>query len=391
MIEYTLFWLLSFALGYLLITSVLFIRNRFDLTPLVEAESSLSEPLKISVCIPARNEEKTLPILLNSLFDQKYQNYNIHVLDDHSEDNTAEILKSLHAQHKEKLFIHHGKEKPRNWHGKPWACQQLGELADGDLLVFLDADTTLMPDTLLRIKSSFVQYNLDMLTVWPQQILKSFWEKTLIPLIYYGLITILPTIYVYRKPRWLPNFLSPYFSSKFAAANGQCIAFRKTAYSKIGGHTSVKKEIVEDVALAKTIKKYGLTMRMFHGVGTVSCRMYESHKEIFNGLRKNFLAGFGNSLPLFFFAALIHLIVFLLPYFTLIWAIFTNDPILFFLSVACITITLFHRFILSLWFRWNPVYSFLHPLAVLWFQWLGTIKIVDFLTGKKVSWKGRKV
>jgi chlorobactene glucosyltransferase len=391
MIDISFFWLLSLALFYLLFTSIIFIRNRFDLTSLTFSKQNDDSDLKISVCIPARNEENTISTLLRSLTHQQYSNFDIHVLDDQSEDNTPNILKTFQELNPKNFYIHRGKKKPGNWYGKPWACHQLGNIADGDILLFLDADTKLLPGAIEKVRNSFEEYKIDMLTVWPQQKLGTFWEKTVIPLIYYGLITILPAIYVYRRPKWMSPPLYQLFSSRFAAANGQCIAFKKDAYEKIGGHSSVKKEIVEDVELAKNAKKMGLTLRMFHGVGTVSCRMYESNREMFNGLRKNFLAGFGNSIGFFITAACLHLIVFILPYVVLIWSFYTGNSSLFFLSVACIAITLLHRLALSLWFRWDPIYAFTHPLGVLWFQWLGLIKLFDFKKGKKTSWKGREV
>lgn len=390
MLETSLFWLLSLALIYLLFTSVIFIRNRYELIPLVNYNEQKSKA-KISVCIPARNEEKTISNLISSLLVQTDMNFDIHVLDDESEDQTPQILRSYKKKAPKKLYIHSGKPKPEDWYGKPWACHQLGEAADGEILLFLDADTQLKPTAVRNIRNSIEYYHLDMLTVWPQQILESFWEKVVIPLIYYGLNTILPVIYVYRKPRWMPQFFYNNFTSNFAAANGQCIAFTKQAYQKIGGHSSVKKEIVEDVKLAKQAKNHDLKLRMFSGVDSVSCRMYTSHSEMFNGLRKNFLAGFDNSILLFVAAAVLHLIVFIVPYAGLIWALINGDAALFFLALSSITLTLLHRLILSSWFYWDPIYAFTHPLGVFWFQWLGLVKLYDFFTGSKTLWKGRNV
>ena len=390
-IETLFVWLLFFALGYLLLTSAIFIRNRIELTTLNVLKSELETDTKISVCIPARNEENTLPHLLKSLLDQKGIEFDVHVLNDQSEDSTGEILSSFQKSYPDKLFVHEGKPKPGEWHGKPWACQQLGKLATGDIILFLDADTTLYPGALKKISTNFSYYNLDMLTAWPEQVLGTFWEKTVIPLIYYGLNTILPSIYVYRKPKWMPSFVYKQFKSSFAAANGQCIGFKKSAYLQMGGHSTVKKEIVEDVQLAKEAKSRGLTLRMFNGAGTVMCRMYQSNSDMFNGLRKNFLAGFGNSLILFLFSALLHFVVFLLPIAGLFWALINGNPLIFFFSTACIVLVLLHRLILSHWFRWDPIYAFTHPIGVLWFQYLGIIKVFDYLTGKKISWKGRGV
>ena len=386
-----LFWVLSASLLYLLATSVILIRNRFELTELPYDTAETFNSKKISVCIPARNEELNIGSLLKTVLNQKYDNFEVHVLDDQSTDKTPGILREFKQKHPQKLFIHKGREKPNDWFGKPWACQQLSETATGELLLFIDADTKLKPEALSRINYSFQYYGLDMLTVWPRQILGTFWENTVLPLIYFALLTILPSIYVYRKPRWMPAFIYHQIRGNFAAANGQCVAFTKDAYHQIGGHRSVKQQVVEDVELAKNIKREGLSLRMFTGMNTISCRMYRNEKEMFEGLRKNFLAGFSNSLPLFITAAILHIIVFILPFLMLLWQVFNYNPPVFFLSIASITLIFIQRLVISTWFSWNPLYVFLHPIGVIWFQRLGIVKIVDKITGKTALWKGRAV
>ena len=386
-----LFWLLSAALLYLLITSIILIRNRIELTELPHDTAENFKSKKISVCIPARNEELNIGSLLKTVLNQNYDNFEVHVLDDQSTDRTPEILQKIKTAHPDRLFIHTGKEKPDDWFGKPWACQQLSEFATGDLLLFIDADTKLQPGALSRLNYSFQFYRLDMLTVWPRQILGTFWENTVVPLIYFALLTVLPTIYVYRKPRWMPASIYKRLRDKFAAANGQCVAFTNEAYHLIDGHRSVKQQVVEDVELAKNIKKNGLSLRMFSGMSSISCRMYRSEKEMFQGLRKNFLAGFGNSIPLFISAAILHLIVFILPFLVLIWQMLSYNPPIFFLSIASVTLIFIQRLIISTWFFWNPLFVFTHPIGVLWFQRLGIVKIVDKITGRSSHWKGRAV
>jgi len=370
---------------------MILIRNRIELTELPHDTAENFKSKKISVCIPARNEEFNIGSLLKTVLDQNYDNFDVHVLDDRSTDRTPEILQEFRAAHPDQLFIHTGKEKPDDWFGKPWACQQLSYFATGDFLLFVDADTILQPEALNRISNSFRIYDLDMLTIWPRQILGTFWEKTVIPLIYFALLTVLPTIYVYRKPRWMPAAVYNRIRDRFAAANGQSVAFTRDAYERIDGHKSVKQQVVEDVELAKNIKKEGLTLRMFTGMSTISCRMYRSEEEMFEGLRKNFLAGFGNSMSLFVSAALLHLVVFILPFITLGWQFVNYNPPVLFLSVASISIILLQRLTISTWFSWNPLYVFTHPVGVLWFQRLGVVKIIDKLTGRSALWKGRKV
>jgi chlorobactene glucosyltransferase len=387
----TLFWLTSFSLGYLLFTSIILLRNRISFTPLYSETNPPENAPTVSVCVPARNEEDTLERLIRSVADQSYEELELLVIDDFSTDKTPDIIERMKKQYPNRVKSVEPSEKPDNWLGKPWACQQLGNQASGSILLFLDADTALYPGMVQHIVNAMHYRRLDMITVWPEQELKSFWEKTVIPLIYYALVTLLPADYVYRAPRWMPSFLRKQVEPAFAAACGQCIGFTRDAYETIGGHRSVRQQIVEDVALAKRAKRKGLIMRMYTGVHTIRCRMYRSQKEIFSGLRKNFFAGFDRSIPLFILMAFVHIIVFILPFISLPYAIYLQNPAMIFISTGSVTLILLHRFILSIWFRWNPLYGFLHPLGVLWFQRLGVVSIIDHFMGRKVAWKDRRV
>lgn len=421
------------------------LRNRFELTRLPvgagqKPKEKQNENRKkdtvvpssaLSVCIPVRNEELVIESLLESLRQQTSMPLEILVLDDQSEDRTPELLRKekerfeggiereieeelegervdgrrtkgervdgrrtkgerVDGSH-QPLILLEGEPKPPGWLGKPWACHQLAKHAQGDLLLFLDADTLAEPTLLERIETVFQRQDLSMITIWPHQILGSFWEKTVIPLMYYALVTLLPSIYVYRSPRWMPPPFRRTFRSAFAAACGQCIAFRRDAYDAIGGHESVRMEVVEDVGLAKRALARGLRLRMFEGVTSLRCRMYRSPQEMFQGFRKNFLAGFGNHLPLFLFAAFIHIAVFLMPFLILPYAFFSHQPLLILLSAGAIGLLLAHRLLLASWFQWNPVYGLLHPLGVLWFQRLGLTKVLDHLLRREHHWKGRSV
>lgn len=387
----TLFWLQSFSLLFLLFTSAVLLRNRIEFTHLSRTQQPSGRLPRISVCVPARNEENTIETLLQSICKQQYPNVELLVLDDHSTDATSDVIDAMQSQYPRVIKKISGQPKPNDWLGKPWACQQLAEHAGGELILFLDADTELQPGMLRQTAAAFEHYDLDMITVWPEQITGSFWERMLVPLIYYALLSLLPAIYVFRSPRWVPGILKSKIAPFFSAANGQCIGFRTTSYRAIGGHRSVKHKVVEDVELAKLAKLNGLTLRMFSGVGSISCRMYRSEQEIFNGLRKNFFAGFNKSIPLFLFMAAIHIVVYILPFILLPFSLIAGYPAVLFMSVACVTIILLHRIILAIWFNWNPIYGFFHPISVLWFQRLAVVTLLDHFLGRSVMWKDRNV
>lgn len=384
-------WLLFFTLFYLMLTSVIFIRNRYELLPLPASSGDVSPPPLLSVCIPARNEELAIETVVRTTCRQDDPRFEVLVLDDRSTDHTPNLLRTLENEYKGKLRVIQGKPLPEGWLGKPWACRQLSEEANGSLLLFLDADTSLRPGSLKRIRAGLSQDTIDMLTVWPEQILVTFWEQTVLPLVYYALVTLLPASYGRRPPRWIPAPLRNRTNHWFAVACGQCIAISKSQYEQFGGHNAVRDQVVEDVSLAKAARKSGLRIGMFNGIGTVRCRMYRSAEELINGLRKNFLAGFYGSIPLFLIAGLLHLIVFILPFFALPLSVAAGNSSWLFLSSASVTLILLQRLLLANWFRWNPLHALTHPLGVLWFQWLGLISLIDRLKRREVTWKGRPV
>jgi len=384
--------IMAFSNGYLLVTTFILLRNMHDFTGLPKISLHAMERVpKISICIPARNEESTIEACVKAACEQLYPDIQVLVLDDASTDATPTILKKLAVEYPKRLSILNGRPKPHNWLGKPWACHQLSQHADGELFIFIDSDTQLNPDFVQNAAYSIQEQKLDFATVWPRQFVYSFWEKMLIPMIYHTLLTLLPAIYVYRSPRWLPASIQHRTSPLFAAACGQCMIFTRNGYHATGGHESVKNKVVEDVELARRVKKKKLKMRMFHGLGSITCRMYTSEKEIRNGFRKNFFAGFGYNIPMFLAAGINHLAVFILPPVVLVIAVFYTNIFVLMLALSSSVFIIIQRFLLSWWFRWPYIYGLLHPLAVLWFQYLAIITLWDYLNNRSVRWKGRNI
>lgn len=383
-------YLIYISLSYLLITSIIFWMNKQDFKYLYPSgNDQFSDKPLVSICIPARNEERVIERSALSALNQNYPKVEVIVLDDKSTDATPKVLDRIQKNNHEKLYIIEGNPKPDNWIGKPWACHQLSKKASGELLLFIDADVWLEPDAVNRIVQSMHHQRVDFVTVWPLQKLDTFWEKVVIPIVYYSLFTLLPARYVHRKPQWLPSSLEKKFASSFAAACGQCMVFTRKVYQAIGGHQSVKDVIVEDVALAKQIKQKGFSMRMYHGHGAVHCRMYTSENEIWRGFRKNFLALHNNSIPAFIFMGVLNLIVYVVPFFTLLLGIILQNLTLGLLSAIAGGLIIIHRIVLARWYRWELSYAVTHPLGVLWFLKLGLRVLTDYFLGISPQWKGR--
>lgn len=381
-------YLLCFGLFYLSGTFLVLLRNRYEFKSLKDSSSlNESETPFVSICIPARNEEDVIEHCVTSALKQNYDHFEVLVLDDNSTDRTTHILKQLSGIISNLRHIQ-GEPKPEDWNGKPWACHQLYQQAKGEILLFIDADVWIEPETLNKTVSELKRY--DMITVWPQQILRSFWERMIIPLVYFALLTLLPSKYVERSPRWLPNGLRDLLDPKFSAACGQFMAYNRPVLEAVEGFERIKRSIVDDVEMAKILKAHGYMMRMFTGIEMVYCRMYKDHHEIWNGFKKNFLAGFDNQV-LFILMGVIHFVVFLFPVFTLFysWYYGLNDILL--LSGFALLLIIAQRSLIDHWFSWNIFYGLLHPFSVVWFQILGILSLIQHHLGIKNSWKGRDV
>lgn len=279
-----------------------------------------SSPL-VSVLIPARNEESNLGTLLETLTRQTYPNLEVIVLDDNSTDATFTIGQS-YAEAFHVVTIVRGKKLEAGWFGKPFACAQLRTRANGEYLLFIDADVQLAPHAIARLMHLARRPpKVGLLTCFPNQTCYSWGERLIVPLIDLILYSSAP----------LPLFersLHP----RFAAANGQCMLFRADAYDVIGGHEVVKREILEDIELARASKRAGYRVRVVAGRGGVQCRMYRTIGEIFQGFGKNCFVAVGRRGWQALVVGVFFTFVFLVPLFSIghmNWALLTVALILF--------------------------------------------------------------
>ena len=333
---------------------------------------STNEPF-ISVLIPARNEEKNIGDIIEDLTKQTYKNFELIILDDESEDNTAKVIsekKSLNNLASAIKLIR-GKPLPDGWLGKNWACHQLSQEARGEYFLFLDADVKVKPNVLESCIYYQNKYSLQMITCFPTQLIKSFGEWLVVPLMNFLLLAFLPLKKVYSSP-----------NKSFVAANGQFLFIDRNTYEKIGGHSAFADRVVEDMEIAREVKKAGFKLMTFLGGSSISCRMYEGFTEAFNGFSKNFFPGFNIPAILFFLQLIIFFLAFLLP-FTLI---FMNPS---FLIIVLIILT--GRLFISIPSRQNFIINiFLHPIQILIMLAIG-VNSVYRTKSKKLKWKGRYI
>ena len=236
---------------------------------------------RLSVLIPARNEREMIGSCLHSLLAQDYPDFEVIALDDNSSDGTRQVLLAL-AKEYGRLKVLAGAPLPSAWLGKPWACQQLLAAADGDLLLFADADTCCGPHTLRQAVTAMLSEKADLLTVLPEERAPSCGERLAVSLIYWSIMSFFPL--------WLAQRVR---APMLAVTIGQFMLIRRAALKAIGGFTSIRQEVVDDMALGRAIIGHGLCWRLVDGNGYVSCRMYGSLRECLEGFGKNLFGVFG--------------------------------------------------------------------------------------------------
>lgn len=347
---------------------IISIYNLFSAPELKSTIPSLDDKKLISVLIPARNEEKNIEKCLKGVLAQDYKNKEVIVLDDNSTDNTFNLASSFNNQ---KVIIIKGKELPVDWLGKNWACHQLAQEAKGKYLLFIDADVELKPDVISSSVLDLEKSNSTLLSVFPTQIIKSFGEYLVVPLMNWLLLTFLPLRFVYNSP-----------SSAFVAANGQFMLWKKDDYVKIGGHERVKGRVVEDMELARLAKQNKLNVKTLLGGELVFCRMYNSFSDSYAGFQKNFYAGFSIT-PLFFFIIILFLlVVFLMPLIVISGTFYSFIPIILVIIIRTAVSVKSKQ-------SWS-INVLLHPIQMMLMFWIGIISIIKYKTNQLV-WKQRKL
>jgi chlorobactene glucosyltransferase len=341
----------------------------------------------ISVIVPARNEEKNIRRCVESILAQDYPNFEVLVLDDHSTDSTPAILTKL-STHNPRLVILAGRELPAGWAGKPHALYQAAKAATGDWLLFVDADTFLAPNALSATLAAARQSGAGLYTVMTEQILGSFWEKTVMPLVF----TALSVGFSPRKvndPR-----------TKDAIANGQFIFIRREIYDAIGGHQAVRNQIVEDKAISERVKWGGHRLIVADGRGIAKTRMYTGLPSIWEGWTKNIYLGLADQpamLLLGAFGAFLALIAALfMPIWPLLgWIWWQNGGGWMALTISAEAlivwaVLLYARVRVNWGMGLSGWYALTTPLGAGVFAAMMFTSTWKVLSGQGVTWKGRK-
>jgi glycosyltransferase involved in cell wall biosynthesis len=274
---FLIWFILGFSILRLLIAALnLTAGNRLTKT-------TLEDNARVSVLIPARNEEESLPTLLDSLLKQSHQNLEIIVYDDESTDRTRDIVQDFMERDHRVQYLE-GIPLPNGWLGKNHACDQLAKAAGGDYLLFMDADLETGPDIITSSLHYLKKERLSLLSIFPVQKMYSFGEWITVPLMNWILLSLLPLMLI-RLSHW----------KSFSAANGQFMLFPASLYRENLFHQQVKNERVEDIEIMRLMKSKRLRVATLPGNHQLKCRMYGGFREAVHGFSKNVVAFFGKS------------------------------------------------------------------------------------------------
>jgi chlorobactene glucosyltransferase len=248
------------------------------------SDAPRAQGLLVSIVLPARNEAANILTVVQSLLASSYRPFELIVVDDRSTDDTAERVRALGSDSRIRLIT--GDELPEGWFGKPWACVQGYREARGEILLFTDADTKHHPDLLGHAVGALLAEKAHLLTISPLQRCVTFWERIVMPQIWFLLAL-----------RYSPRSVNRARKPRDVIANGQFILTSRSAYLAAGTHEAVKHEVAEDLALAQTYLRQGLRLHFALAEQLMETRMYRGLRQLIEGWSKNIYLGGRRSFP----------------------------------------------------------------------------------------------
>jgi hypothetical protein len=321
----------------------------------------------ISVLIPARNEAANIGEAVACVLASEGADIDLVVLDDHSTDATRAILDAIADP---RLRVAEAPMLPPGWSGKQHACAALATHARHELMVFVDADVRLAPDALSRMGGYMLRHDVGLASGFPRQVLKSWSERLLLPMIHFLLLGYLPMplMRLFRLP-------------SLGAGCGQLFIARRADYVRAGGHSAIRASLHDGIMLPRAFRAAGVMTGLFDAGRLASCRMYNDAPQLWEGLTKNATEGMAKPVAL--------------PVWTVVLGGGHVLPLAIMLAApnpeaACaLAASIGLRLLLALRFRQPLGDALLHPLSVLATLVVQWSALVRAARGRPATWRGR--
>jgi hypothetical protein len=333
---------------------------------------------KLSVLIPARDEEKSIRAAVTSVLASTGISFEVLVLDDCSTDQTASIVEGIAASD-DRLHLLQSPPLPAGWNGKQHACWVLAQAAQSDILCFVDADVRVSPEAFARSAAFLVRHDLPLVSGFPRQITRTWLEWMLLPLIHFVLLGFLPI-----------SRMRASADPAFAAGCGQFMMVRRETYFAAGGHAAIRHTMHDGLLLPKAFRQAGYRTDLIDLTQLATCRMYTNARQVWQGLAKNATEGLAapvRILPisLLLFAGQV------MPFLLAVWLLMQH--ITSAVIVAAVVAGVFGAWLPRVQavrrFRQDWRSALLHPVGIAMLLVLQWYSLVRKILGGKVSWKER--
>ncbi|WP_019498668.1 glycosyltransferase [Pseudanabaena sp. PCC 6802] len=361
---------------------------------LAPVASDVRDTSSIGVVIPAYNEEINIRDCVQSVLQSDLADptkLEVWIADDESQDATGTIARELAAMDaRVKAIAVPPRPKDRVWRGKNWACANAAPHVTSEYLLFIDADVRLEPGAIAAAIAESKAHQSDLFSCAPEMICGCFSEWLVQPI----MMSILAVGFNFEAVNDARDL-----ESAFAA--GPFMLFKRNAYEKIGGHRAIAGELVEDLELARLIKKSGLRLRYILGLGLIKVRMYQSFAALWEGWTKNFYMGSQRNLGATLYFALAMTLIFVMPWLGLIsstigYLLSVDDAKGFSLLAIAMSLVAIG---LQYYLRSSAARSFKQPLRYWWLGWLSGALVVAIAiasvikteTGWGWTWRGRSL
>jgi hypothetical protein len=337
-------------------------------------------PPRVSVLVPARNEERAIGRLIADVLASRDVELELVILDDSSEDATASLVAAA-AERDPRVRLVAGGPLPAGWCGKQHACWQLARAARHETWVFLDVDVAPTADCIARAVAFLDDSGAALASGFPRQLTGSLLEWLLLPLIHFVLVGYLPIARARQVN--VPSL---------AAGCGQLFVTRRGDYERAGGHAAIAASLHDGVKLPRAYRRAGLVSDIFDATAIASCRMYATSRDVWQGLSKNATEGVGSPATIIPFTVLLGGGQ-VLPVVLAAQGLATRfagwpsgGPAV---ALGAAALAYLPRILDALRFRQSLSSAIFHPLGITVFLAIQWIALVRKSLGLKTTWRGR--